>query len=85
MQLIFYSDEEVQAALKPLRAIPAFTDLLLTDPPAAPKQKRGEPAGDPKPQPQPNVPTKMVVGGDEPVPAEDKPMSGLVILQLQRC
>ena len=74
VQLILYSDEEVRAALKPLRAIPAFTDLLLTDPPATPKRKRGEPTGDPKQQPQPNVPIKMVVGGDEPVPAEDKPI-----------
>ena len=73
LQLILYSDEEVQATLEPLRAIPAFTDLLLTDPPATPKRKHGEPAGDPKPQPQPNVPAQMVVGGDEPVPAEDKP------------
>ena len=74
MQLILYSDEEVRAALEPLWAIPTFTDLLLTDPPATPKQKHGEPAGDPKPQPQSNVPVKMVVGGDEPVPAEDKPV-----------
>ena len=74
MQLILYSDEEVQAALEPLRAIPAFTDLLLTDPPAAPKRKRDKPAGDLKSQPQPNVPKKMVVGGDEPLPAEDKPV-----------
>ena len=74
MQLILYSDEEVRAALEPLRAIPAFTDLLLTDPPATPKRKRGKPAGDPKLQPQPNVPIKMVVGGNEPVPAEDKPV-----------
>ena len=74
LQLILYSDEEVRAALEPLRAIPAFTDLLLTDPPAAPKQKCGEPAGDPKPPPQPNVPAQMVVRGDEPVPAEDKPV-----------
>ena len=37
LQLILYSDEEVWAALEPLRAIPAFTQLLLTDPPAAPK------------------------------------------------
>ena len=74
MQLILYSDKEVQAALEPLQAIPAFTDLLLTDPPATPKRKCGEPAGDPKLQPQPNVPSQMVVGGDEPVPAEDKPI-----------
>ena len=71
MQLILYSNEEVRATLEPLWAIPAFTDLLLTDPPAAPKQKHGEPAGDLKPQPK--VPVKMVVGGDEPVPVEDKP------------
>ena len=74
VQLILYSDEEVRAALKPLRAIPAFIDLLLTDPPAAPKQKHDKPAGDPKPQPQPDVPVKKVVGGDEPLPAEDKPV-----------
>ena len=74
VQLILYSDEEVRAALEPLRAIPAFTNLLLTDPPAAPKQKHDEPAADLKPQPQPNVPVKMVVGGDEPLPAEDKPV-----------
>ena len=64
----------MRATLEPLWAIPAFTDLLLTDPPATPKQKCGEPAGDSKPQPQPNVPAPMVVGGDEPVPAEDKPV-----------
>ena len=74
VQLILYSDEEVRAALEPLQAIPTFTDLLLTDPPAKPKQKRDEPAGDPKLQPQPDVPVKMVVGGDEPLPAEDKPV-----------
>ena len=74
VQLILYSDEEVRAALEPLRAIPAFTDLLVTDPPAAPKQKHDEPAGDPKPQPQPDVPVKTVVGGDKPLPVEDKPI-----------
>ena len=47
LQLVLYSNEEVRAALQPLWAIPAFTDLLLTDPPAAPKQKRDKPAGDP--------------------------------------
>ena len=73
MQLILYSDEEVRAALKPLRSIPTFTDLLLTDPPTTPKRKHGEPAGDLKLQSQPNVPVKMVVGGDELVPAEDRP------------
>ena len=72
LQLILYSDEEVQAALEPLRAIPAFTNLLLTDPPATPKQKHDEPAGDLKSQPQPNVPAKKVASGDEPV--EDKPV-----------
>ena len=69
LQLILYSDEEVRAALKPLQAIPAFTDLLLTDPPATPKRKRDKPAGDPMPQPQPDVPAKRVEGGDEPLPA----------------
>ena len=62
----------MRAALEPLQAIPAFTNLLLTDPPAAPKRKCDKPAGDPTPQRQPDVPTKKVVGGDEPLPAEDK-------------
>ena len=74
LQLILYSDEEVWATLEPLRAIPTFTNLLLTDPPAAPKRKCDKPAGDPKLQPQPDVPAKKVVGGDEPLPAEDKPV-----------
>ena len=74
MQLILYFNEEVRAALEPLWVISTFTDLLLTDPPAAPKQKRDKPAGDLKPQSQPNVPVKMVVGGNEPVPAEDEPI-----------
>ena len=73
MQLILYSDKEVRSDLEPLWAIPTFTDLLLTDPPTAHKRKHGEPAGDLKLQLQPNVPVKMVVGGDEPVPAEGKP------------
>ena len=73
LHIVLYSDEEVRAALQPLRAIPAFTNLLLTDPPAAPKRKRDEPAGDPLSQPQPDIPTKKVVGGKEPLPAEDKP------------
>ena len=73
LQLILYSNEEVRAALQPLRAIPAFTDLLLTDPPAAPKRKRDKPAGDPMSQPQPSAPAKKVVGGDKPLPAENKP------------
>ena len=84
LQLILYSDEEVRAALEPLRAIPAFTDLLLTDPLAAPKRKHGEPAGDPKPQPQPNVPAQMVVVVTSQCQQKTSP-SGLVILQLQWC
>ena len=73
LQLVLYSDEEVWAALQPLWAIPAFTDLLLTDPPAAPKRRRDKPAVDPLSQPQPDVPTKKVVGGKEPLSAVDKP------------
>ena len=72
LQLVLYSDAEVRAALQPLRAIPAFTELLLTDPLAAPKQKRDDPAGDLLSQPQPDVPTKKVLGGEEPLQAEDK-------------
>ena len=63
----------MRAALQPLWAIPAFTDLLLTDPPAAPKRKRDKPAGDLTSQPQPSAPAKKVVGGDKPLPVEDKP------------
>ena len=74
LQLILYSDEEVRAALEPLRAIPAFTNLLLTDPPAAPKRKRDKPAGDPTSQSQPDVPVEKAVGGDAPSPVEDKPV-----------
>ena len=74
MQLTLYSDEEVWAALNPLWAIPAFTDLLLTDPPAAPKGKRDEPAGDPKSQPQSAVPGEMELGGDKPLPVGGKPI-----------
>ena len=84
LQLVLYSDEELRAALQPLWAIPAFTNLLLTDPPAAPKRKLDEPAGDPLLQPQPDVPTKKVVGGKEPLPVVDSP-AGLVILQLLWC
>ena len=74
LQLILYSDEEVRAAFEPLRAIPAFTQLLLTDPPAAPKQKCDEPAGDPTSQSQPDVPTEKVTGVDAPSPVKDKPV-----------
>ena len=84
LQLVLYSDEEVRAALQPLRAIPTFTTLLLTDPPAAPKQKCDEPAGDPLLQSLPDVPAKKVVGGKEPLPAVNKP-GGVVILQLLWC
>ena len=74
LQLILYSDEEVRAALEPLRTIPAFTQLLLTDPPAAPKQKCDKPAGDPMSQSQPDVPAEKVTGGDAKSPMEDKPV-----------
>ena len=77
LQLILYSDEEVRAALEPLRAIPAFTQLLLTDPPAAPKQKRDKPAGDPILQSQPDVPSEMVSGGAAPSSVEDKPVRAI--------
>ena len=77
LQLILYSDEEVRAALKPLRAIPAFTQLLLTDPPAAPKQKRDKPAGDPILQSQPDVPSEKVSGGAAPSSMEDKPVRAI--------
>ena len=73
LQLILYSDEEVRAALELLWTIPAFTDLLLTDPPAAPKRKRDEQAGDLMSQPQPSAPAKKMVAGEKPLAAEDKP------------
>ena len=69
--LTLNSDEEVRAALEPLRTIPAFTELLLTDPPAAPKQKRTEASEDP--QPQPEQPVGKATGGSELPAAETKP------------
>ena len=69
--LTLYSDEEVRAALEPLRTIPAFTELLLTDPPAAPKQKRTEASEDP--QPQPDQPARKETGVSELSAAETKP------------
>ena len=74
LQLILYSDEEVWAALEPLPTIPAFTLLLLIDPPATAKQKCDKPAGDPMSQSQPNVPAEKVTGGDAPSSVEDKPV-----------
>ena len=64
----------MRAALEPLRAIPVFTQLLLTDPPASPKQQRDKPAGDPTSQSQPDVPAEKVTGGDAASPMEDKPI-----------
>ena len=77
LQLILYSDEEVRAALEPLRAIPVFTQLLLTDPPAAPKRKRDKPAGDPILQSQPDVPSEKVPGGAAPSSVEDEPVRAI--------
>ena len=77
LHLILYSDEEVRAALEPLRAIPAFTQLLLTDPPAAPKRKRHKPAGDPILQSQSNVPSEKVTGGAVPSSVEDEPVRAI--------
>ena len=37
LQLILHTDEEVWAALEPLRAIPAYTEVLTIDPPEPPK------------------------------------------------
>ena len=34
---MLYTDEEVQAALELLRAIPAYTEVLTIDPPEPPK------------------------------------------------
>ena len=77
LQLILYSDKEVQAALEPLRAIPAFTQLLLTVPPAAPKRKRDKPAGDLILQSQPDVPSEKVTGGAAPSSVEDEPVMAI--------
>ena len=67
----------MRAALEPLRAIPAFTQLLLTDPPAAPKRKRDKPARDPILQSQPDVPSEKVSGGAAPSSVEDKPVRAI--------
>ena len=61
----------MRAALDPLRTIPAFTELLLTDPPAAPKWKRTEASEDP--QSQPGQPTTKETGGSDVSVAEAKP------------
>ena len=34
---MLYTDEEVRAALEPLRAIPAYMEVLTIDPPEPPK------------------------------------------------
>ena len=50
-----YTDDEVQAALEPLRNIPAFTELLTVDPPAPLKRKHQEKEEGSKSQPQPEL------------------------------
>ena len=60
----------MRAALEPLRTIPAFTELLLTDPPAAPKQKRTEASEDP--QPQPEQPVRKETGGSDVTSSGDQ-------------
>ena len=47
LQLILYTDEEVWAALEPLQAIPAYTEVLTIDPPEPPKRKPDEPGEEP--------------------------------------
>ena len=74
LQLILYSNEEVRAALEPLRAIPAFTNLLWLILQLHPSEKRDKPAGDLTSQSQPDVPAEKAVGGDAPSPVEDKPI-----------
>ena len=71
------------AALEPLRAIPAFTELLLTDLPAAPKRKLTEASTDP--QPQPDQPAKKDTGGSDSSAAETKPTgSGIPPVPLEK-
>ena len=51
LQLILCTDEEVRAALEPLRAILAYTEVLTIDPPEPPKRKPDEPGEEPIPKP----------------------------------
>ena len=58
LQLILYTDEEVWAALEPLRAIPAYKEVLTIDPSEPPKRKPAGPAEDPPPKPTSDVMTE---------------------------
>ena len=58
LQLILYTDEEVWAALEPLRAIPTYTEVLTIDPPEPPKRKPAGPAEDPPPKPASDMMTE---------------------------
>ena len=80
VSLTLYSAEEVWAALEPLRAIPAFTELLLTDPPAAPKRQCMEPTGEPQPQPQPEKEKDAALSSSQaevPSKSSDPPIPGV--------
>ena len=53
LELILYTNDKVRAALEPIRNIPAFTELLMVDPPAPPKRKCQEKEEGSKSQSQP--------------------------------
>ena len=72
LQLILYSNKEVRAALEPLRAIPAFTQLLLTDPPATPKRKGDKPAWEDKPAGASGDKPAMSIGTDTGIGVKPK-------------
>ena len=61
---MLYTDEEVRAALEPLQAIPAYTEVLTTDPAEPPKRKPDKPGGEPTPKPVSDVTTESEEGKD---------------------
>ena len=51
LQLVLYTEEEVQSALELLQAIPAYTEVLTIDPPDPLKRKPDEPGKEAMPKP----------------------------------
>ena len=61
---MLYTDEEVRAALEPLRAIPAYMEVLTIDPPEPPKRKPDKPGEEPTPKPVSDMTTESKEGQD---------------------
>ena len=62
--MVLYTNEEVRAALEPLRAIPAYTEILTIDPPEPPKRKPDKPGEEPLPKPVSVVKPESEEGND---------------------